>query len=128
MARRAKGCHSRYSDSATRLLYNLLLNPSLPRSHPFSSLPFLSDSEMASGTPAEKMRLAEAAREKHIHNLISSLDEGKQAEEEEAGALMRCQRCQSTSISWEAKQTRSADEGMSIFCACNNCKQRWRLS
>ncbi len=33
--------------------------------------------------------------------------------------------CKSKDIDTEQKQTRSADEPMTLFCACNRCGKRW---
>ena len=42
--------------------------------------------------------------------------------------LLTCQYCkQKGSVSWEAKQTRSADEGQTIFCQCSACGKRWKF-
>lgn len=43
----------------------------------------------------------------------------------EAG--MRCSRCQSTDLHVNCKQTRSADEPMTVFISCVGCSKRWRL-
>ena len=40
-------------------------------------------------------------------------------------AIVRCRRCGSEEVTWEEKQTRSADEGATIFCSCSTCKNRW---
>ena len=40
---------------------------------------------------------------------------------------LRCSRCYSNSIALEQKQTRGADESMTIFCECNKCGKRWRM-
>ena len=40
-------------------------------------------------------------------------------------AIVRCRRCGSQEVSWEEKQTRSADEGATVFCVCTTCKNRW---
>lgn len=40
-------------------------------------------------------------------------------------AIVRCRRCGSEEVTWEEKQTRSADEGFTIFCFCVTCKNRW---
>ena len=40
-------------------------------------------------------------------------------------AIVRCRRCGNTDVTWEEKQTRSADEGATVYCACPVCKNRW---
>lgn len=39
--------------------------------------------------------------------------------------LFECSKCKSKDIDTEQKQTRSADEPMTLFCACNRCGKRW---
>lgn len=39
--------------------------------------------------------------------------------------LFTCAKCKSKDIDTEQKQTRSADEPMTLFCACNRCGTRW---
>lgn len=42
--------------------------------------------------------------------------------------VLRCSHCKSGSyVAIELKQTRSADEGMSVFARCEKCKRRWRM-
>lgn len=40
--------------------------------------------------------------------------------------LVVCRNCKSRDVSIEARQTRSADEGMTMFMECNACRARWR--
>jgi DNA-directed RNA polymerase subunit M/transcription elongation factor TFIIS len=40
---------------------------------------------------------------------------------------LRCKKCGSNDISHEFLQTRSADEGTTIFCFCTRCKKRWKM-
>ena len=40
-------------------------------------------------------------------------------------AIIKCRRCGSEEVAWEEKQTRSADEGATVFCSCSTCKNRW---
>ena len=42
-------------------------------------------------------------------------------------ALSRCGKCHGTDINVEAKQIRSADEGMSVICKCNTCFHSWTV-
>ena len=39
--------------------------------------------------------------------------------------IFACTRCKSFDVDTEQKQTRSADEPMTIFCTCNVCGQRF---
>lgn len=40
--------------------------------------------------------------------------------------IMKCFKCKSTDIASNQRQTRSADEGMTLFCKCNNCGASWK--
>jgi len=44
-------------------------------------------------------------------------------------ALLACPKakCRSTNIAWNQVQTRSADEGMTTFCHCLTCGEKWRI-
>lgn len=39
--------------------------------------------------------------------------------------IFSCKRCKSFDVDTEQKQTRSADEPMTIFCTCNSCGKRF---
>ena len=41
--------------------------------------------------------------------------------------FIKCFKCKSNSVDTEQKQTRSADEPMTIFCECKNCGSRWTM-
>lgn len=41
--------------------------------------------------------------------------------------LLKCRRCNSTDITTEQRQTRSADEGMSVFAQCQKCFTKWKM-
>ena len=41
-------------------------------------------------------------------------------------AGVRCRRCQSVNLDVCVKQTRSADEGSTVFYTCLSCQCRWR--
>lgn len=40
---------------------------------------------------------------------------------------IKCGRCKSTHVSVEQKQTRGADESMTVFVQCENCGLRWKM-
>lgn len=41
--------------------------------------------------------------------------------------MLTCRSCKSTDVSWETKQDRSGDEGMSAYCTCKTCGVNWRI-
>lgn len=41
--------------------------------------------------------------------------------------MFECGRCKSTKTTYTQKQTRSADEPMTTFVTCGNCKNRWKF-
>lgn len=40
---------------------------------------------------------------------------------------IKCRKCQSDNIYSESRQTRSADEAMTIFYTCLNCGNKWKV-
>lgn len=38
-----------------------------------------------------------------------------------------CRKCKSSKITFNQKQTRSADEAMTVFCQCSDCSYRWKM-
>jgi DNA-directed RNA polymerase subunit M/transcription elongation factor TFIIS len=47
--------------------------------------------------------------------------------EEETSAFIKCMKCHSNRVDTEQKQTRSADEPMTVFCLCRNCGKRFTI-
>ena len=45
-----------------------------------------------------------------------------------AGGALRCMACGADNIVVQQKQTRSADEGMTVFCGCQECGRQWRMA
>lgn len=44
------------------------------------------------------------------------------------GGAIRCRKCGDNQVTIQQKQTRSADEGMTVFCTCEQCGFQWRMS
>lgn len=59
--------------------------------------------------------LAEIERDNFILNPIKVND-----------GIYTCGKCKSSKVVSIAKQVRSSDEGMSVFCTCVNCNNSWR--
>ena len=41
-------------------------------------------------------------------------------------STIKCIKCGSHDVSYEHKQTRAIDEGMTTFFTCRSCKTRWK--
>ena len=47
--------------------------------------------------------------------------------EKSAHSCVKCRKCGSSDVAWEQKQTRGADEAMTVFCTCSKCNLRWKM-
>lgn len=57
----------------------------------------------------------------------ASINESKKVLEErqDTGQFIQCRKCKSNDVDTEQKQTRSADEPMTLFCRCRRCETRF---
>lgn len=117
---------SLYIEHAKRICFNVKCNPTLLTKYKPKDLPLVTDEEMARGTLLEKIKEQENQRSEAVENMLREKYENVNKSAE--GSLMRCKTCGSTDIAWQQKQTRGADESMTIFCTCSNCKTRWKMS
>lgn len=85
----------------------------------------LHDTVLARGTIVEKLRNEAKARETRFQEMLE--DKYESMNDEKFQSIVKCRRCGSTEVRWEEKQTRSADEGATVFCTCINCQHRWVL-
>jgi DNA-directed RNA polymerase subunit M/transcription elongation factor TFIIS len=73
----------------------------------------------------EQVSASEARRAECVRVLADLSADGPGADLPEKG--IKCARCGSTDISFEFSQTRSADEGTTVFCYCTACSKRWKM-
>ena len=110
--------HAEYTSIIIRSTFNLAANSNI-------GLDVVSrtDTELAHGTLIGKLEDERKARKERFDQMLQekydALDDAK------FKAIISCLMCGSTEVRWEEKQTRSADEGASVFCTCNSCKNRW---
>lgn len=65
----------------------------------------------------------------HEHRFKEMLQERFEEVEKTSGeGLLQCGRCKSTNVIWEQRQTRSADEGMTIIAKCMQCSNEWVMT
>jgi DNA-directed RNA polymerase subunit M/transcription elongation factor TFIIS len=108
-----------YTDAATRALAACGCAPEPSAVHDAlvaSAAEHFDTTEAASG---RRQRDAErATRLERLERIVNGCT---------AGALV-CRKCGGDNIAIQQKQTRSADEGMTVFCTCDNCGAQWRMS
>lgn len=78
------------------------------------------------GTESVRLRQMHAESERQMAKVLERGERGIDGLRSAAG-LLRCSRCDSDDVHVELKQTRSADEGMTVFARCNKCQKRWRM-
>lgn len=66
--------------------------------------------------------------EAHLNDLKKSKAVLEERAPEPEHDFIKCRRCKSGAIDTEQKQTRSADEPMTIFCLCRKCGARFTMS
>jgi DNA-directed RNA polymerase subunit M/transcription elongation factor TFIIS len=90
--------------------------------------------QFALALPEEKIFGLSAARrseqsteteQKECRSLLADLVAEGRMDLPEAG--VRCSRCSSNEVSFEFCQTRSADEGTTVYCCCLRCSKRWKM-
>lgn len=47
---------------------------------------------------------------------------------EDLGTVTVCRYCNGNNVKTQSVQTRSADEGATLFCVCKDCKKSWKES
>lgn len=109
-----------YTDLLLRACFNLRAN--LSETDP-SAFVHASDAHLSKGTLLERIERESHAREERFRSMLKEkYDDLNDVTYE---AIVRCRRCGSSEVSWEEKQTRSADEAATVFCVCDQCKNRW---
>lgn len=121
---RAAKSSEEYLDKARQILYNLRVNRllhTIPPRHLVSK----DNAELAENTVLQRLHEEQASRETYYADLLQARTDKAL---DRTASLLRCRACKSSDIMWEQKQTRGADEAMTIFLTCNSCKSRWKMS
>jgi DNA-directed RNA polymerase subunit M/transcription elongation factor TFIIS len=121
--------HLDYNAKMLQLSYNLKMNgPALLTKYGSSGvLPLLDDAVLAEGTDVAQWWSAHEARLERQRQLLCEEAKFDEEEQSQSGSLI-CNRCHSRSIAVQQQQTRSADEGMTVYCTCRHCGLRWKMS
>ena len=98
--------------------FNLRANPSLQE-----DVLVASDEILTKGTIVGRVRDEAVIRQKRFAEMLQEKYDALNDKKFEA--IVRCRRCGNEDVTWEEKQTRSADEGATVYCSCPVCKNRW---
>lgn len=117
-----------YMRLARTMAFNLGQNGAyLSKTYPPHRLPQLDHTLLAKTTPMESW-YQEHLENKSKEEEILRAQPTDFLEDDDGTSLMQCSKCHSSNIVWEQKQTRGADESMTIFCQCKDCGKRWKMS
>jgi DNA-directed RNA polymerase subunit M/transcription elongation factor TFIIS len=108
-----------YYDNIKRVSWNLYNNPSLEG----VEMVFQLDKDLIHGTLLERIVNETKARAERFERMLQ--EKYDMINEKKYTSLIKCRRCGSEEVSYDEKQTRSADEAATIFCLCSTCGQRW---
>ena len=117
--------HSRamYLDKMQQIVYNVHTNAMLRDK---TNIALMSNEEMATGTIIQDIeRESRKQRERFDHILAEKYEK---ISDSSCKSALRCRRCGNPDVVADQKQTRGADEAMTIFCTCTKCGNRWRMS
>jgi DNA-directed RNA polymerase subunit M/transcription elongation factor TFIIS len=114
-----------YLDKCSQLSYNMRITPRLAQEYNPASLISLSDEQLAKGTMVENVHKNDKKHRDYIQAVLKNYESMSSLQEM---APLRCRQCGSADIQWEQKQTRGADEAMTVFCSCTKCQLRWKMS
>lgn len=121
--RRVMGNDDEYVTRMRAIMYNLSQHEQL-REEDMERLASMDDAEMRKNSVLERIEIEQRQRRERFEKMLQErYDDVKQEE-----SLLSCRKCGSDNISWQQKQTRSADEAMTVFCTCKSCKHRWTMS
>jgi DNA-directed RNA polymerase subunit M/transcription elongation factor TFIIS len=120
------GCNTIYRSQVRRQAYNIACNPALA-SLPPTQLIHLSNEEFAAGTLVERVHAEEREQMRGFCDLLKEKYENV-VRAQSSESILKCRNCGSSDITFSQKQTRGADESSTIFCSCQTCSKRWRLS
>lgn len=133
----SKGNKIAYADKLRSLLFNLKKNEELRNQVLLGQIP---PQELVT-LPTEKLATAQSAKRKS--QIVQSQQDSWRLDWEQANeskvneicgikgdllnaSLFTCGRCKSVKTTSTQKQTRSADEPMTVFVFCMNCGNRWK--
>ena len=79
----------------------------------------------AQGTIAEKIKMQLESHEQMFKLMIQ--ERFDELEKQSGDELIHCEKCKSSNVIFDLRQTRSADEGMTAILNCLKCSYSWKM-
>lgn len=118
------GTFNEYMDKMQQIVHNLEQNPGLVASYK-TSIVALDDETMARGTLIEDIERESQRRRANFEAIVQ--EKYNMVNQGSSLSTLKCRRCGSGEVQAEQKQTRGADEAMTVFCTCSKCLLRWTM-
>ena len=84
-----------------------------------SQIMALSETELGTRSGHQAVVLKLEAEKTKVDEMLAA------GRKERSAGFIKCSKCKSAEVDVEQKQTRSADEPMTLFALCTNCGSRW---
>lgn len=117
-----EGAPRAYLPAMRARLYNVETNPALRTIDP-ARIAVMSDAEMRRGTVLEDIQRSEETRNARFEAMLQERYDSVESQQ----TTMRCRKCKRSNLAFEQKQTRGADEAMTVFMTCKDCGANWKL-
>lgn len=119
---------SMYCTRIVNALYDLSLNPKLADQHTAAEFLKLDNAVLSKDSDIYAYRLQRYEDAQQRESTDKDHRRPSRVVDTSKGGVNICGRCRSTNITWTQKQTKGADESMTIFFECSDCGKRWKMS
>lgn len=116
-----------YIQGVVRLIHALMNNGEYIRRSRYTlgEIASMSPNALMANTVTDQIQRQMDMHEHRFKEMLQERFEELEKNSESTEGLLQCGRCKSTNVIWEQRQTRSADEGMTIIAVCVKCSNKW---
>lgn len=115
-----------YVDAIVELLHILIYKPEICKYDP-GEMVNMPPNELMEGTYLQRVRDQIDGHETRFKLMLSEKFEELERETRDKDQLVQCRKCNSTNVILDMRQVRSADESMTAFVSCLNCRSCFRM-
>lgn len=127
-----RSCDSgqQYTQGVVRLIHALMNNGEYIRQSSYTpgEIASMPPNALLANTMTDQIQRQMDMHEHRFKEMLQERFEELEKNSDSTEGLLQCGRCKSTNVIWEQRQTRSADEGMTIIAVCVKCSNKWRMT